>query len=322
MNLKPSSYFKLGLFVLASLAAFLVAAVAVGAKVADRETAAYHVFFDESVQGLDVGAPVKYRGVTIGTVADIDIAPDRRHVDVVAELDVDALRDLGLTEEQEGRARFLVPPGLRAQIAMQGLTGVKLILIDFFDPALFPAPDLPFPVPENSIPATSSLLKNVEDRFYVAIETLADVGAKLVAILERIDGVIASLEKKGLADKIVALVDELNGAVRDARKVVRGLDRARLPERMTQSLDKLDAAFVGLDRTLEALSGTDGVLGSAKRAADSFGELGQTANGGAQGLADTLKDVGEAAQAVRRLADALERDPDMLLKGRAKGGSR
>lgn len=320
MSLKPASYFKLGLFVLASVAALLVAAVAVGAKVADRETSPYHVFFDESVQGLEVGAPVKYRGVTIGSVSSIGIAPDRRHVDVVADLDVDAVRDLGLTEERDGSSRFLVPPGLRAQIAMQGLTGVKLVLIDFFDPALFPPPDLPFPVPDNSIPATSSLLKNVEDRFYVAIETLADVGVKLVAILQRVDDVIASLEEKGLSDKVVALVTELNGAAREARTLIHGLDRARLPERVTKSLDNLDDTFAGLNRTLEAISGQDGVLVSAKRAADSFGDLGENANGSAETLADTLEDVGDAARSIRRLADALERDPDMLLKGRAAGG--
>jgi paraquat-inducible protein B len=47
--------------------------------------------------------------------------------------------------------------------------------------------------------------------------------------------------------------------------------------------------------------------------------FGKTADGRAKELADTLRDVGEAAQSIRDLADTLERDPDMLLKGRAKG---
>ena len=80
----PTNHFKLGLFVLGALGASMGAAVAFGASAAKHQTVTYHTFFNESVQGLDVGTPVKYRGVPIGVVAGIDIAPDRRHVDVSA----------------------------------------------------------------------------------------------------------------------------------------------------------------------------------------------------------------------------------------------
>lgn len=322
MRVTPSTYFKLGLFVLTSLAVALIGAVAVGAHVVERETASYHIYFDESVQGLDVGAPVKFRGVKIGDVAAIEIAPDRRHVDVVAELDVRSLRRMGLTEEGNGSPRFLIPPDLRAQVAMQGLTGVKLVLIDFFDPEAFPAPELPFAVPENTIPSTSSLLKNVEDRLYDATEMLATVGAELTAILRRVDGLIEALEKKGFSGKVVELADELLGALRDVRRVVNDVDRARLPARMAKSFDKLEGTLGSLDATLTSVNSTNGLLASAKRATESLADLGESAIGDTRTLGDTLADVSEAAQSIRRLADALERDPDMLLKGRANGASR
>ena len=63
----------------------LLTTVAVlGARSLQKEVGRYVSYFDESVQGLDVGSPVKFRGVTIGTVGGIDVAPDHRHVEVRA----------------------------------------------------------------------------------------------------------------------------------------------------------------------------------------------------------------------------------------------
>ena len=157
----PTNYFKLGLFVILSFSAAGVAATALGAAALRKDTTIYHTYFNESVQGLDVGAPVKFRGVTIGKVSRIEIAPDHRHVDVVEELDVKDIRRLGL-EEKDSRplkhAKFHVPSDLRAQLGSQGVTGVKFVSIDFFDPATNPPPTLPFTPRENYIPASPSLI--------------------------------------------------------------------------------------------------------------------------------------------------------------------
>ena len=69
---------KLGLFVLLGMGLALAAIVLLGARNFNEKTVTYLTFFDESVQGLDAGSPVKFRGVTIGRVATIDVAPDHR----------------------------------------------------------------------------------------------------------------------------------------------------------------------------------------------------------------------------------------------------
>ncbi len=81
----PSNHWKLGLFVVAGVALFLTMLVFLGARSLQSETVTYKTYFDESVQGLEVGSPVKFRGVTIGNVSGIDIAADRRHVRSRAE---------------------------------------------------------------------------------------------------------------------------------------------------------------------------------------------------------------------------------------------
>ena len=79
-----TNHFKLGMFVILSFGAMVTAGVALGSHAIKRDTTKYHTYFNESVQGLDVGSPVKFRGVTIGAVSAIEIAPDHREVDVVS----------------------------------------------------------------------------------------------------------------------------------------------------------------------------------------------------------------------------------------------
>ena len=123
----PANHFKLGLFVLFGIIAVVFAAAALGANALRRDTMVYHTYFNESVQGLEIGSPVKYRGVPIGTISAIDMAPDRRHVGVSLELYTKELKRLGLTTESTGGVvgtRFTIPDDLRTQLASQGITGV------------------------------------------------------------------------------------------------------------------------------------------------------------------------------------------------------
>ena len=73
-----------------------------------------------------------------------------------------------------------------------------------------------------------------------------------------------------------------------------------------------------MNLVLDELSGKKGLLASAKHATEAFGEVGRAGQGTQKELETTLRDVSEAAEAIRALVNAVERDPDMLLKGKAK----
>ena len=92
----PTNHWKLGLFVVASVVLALATVVFLGARSLRKDTVPFVTYFDESVQGLEVGSPVKFRGVVIGTVSHINIAPDRRHVETVSDVESEALTRLGL----------------------------------------------------------------------------------------------------------------------------------------------------------------------------------------------------------------------------------
>jgi phospholipid/cholesterol/gamma-HCH transport system substrate-binding protein len=319
----PANHFKIGLFVLLGLVTAAIAAVVLGGYALRKETIEYHTYFNESVQGLELGAPVKFRGVTIGHVAAIEIAPDHRHVDVRFELDVTDIKRMGLSEMREGaKTKFLVPVDLRTQLGSQGITGVKFVAIDFFDAASNPPPDLPFPVPEQYIPAATSMMKNLEDTISKAMDKLPELVDAVVAIMGRVDRMIATLEREGITEKAAATLTHADAVLSSVHRTALRIEQAALPEKAAETIDDLRAAVGKMNAVLDQLDGDSGLLAAAKQATQSFGAVGSDARGTTRELDSTLREIREAAEAIRGLAETLERDPDMLLKGRAKGKSR
>ena len=109
----PTNRWKLGAFVVGSVLVGLAAAVVLTAQTMQVVTVTYASYFDEAVTGLEVGSPVRYRGVKIGKVSAIDVAPDRRHVEIIYSLGVEALNRLGLA----GQLYRLYPGMLERPVA-------------------------------------------------------------------------------------------------------------------------------------------------------------------------------------------------------------
>jgi phospholipid/cholesterol/gamma-HCH transport system substrate-binding protein len=307
--------FKLGLFVLFTIAVSILSASALFAHSNKKETVSYHTYFNESVQGLEVGAPVRFRGVPLGTVNSIVIAPDHRHVDVEMALDVEAIRRMGLIQDEHaGAPRFLVPTELRAQLASQGITGVKFLLLDYFDVKVNPLPDLPFTTDPNSIPAAVSLFKSLEENLIQALDNLPGLLARAESILRTVDVVLEEIRLKGLPDQVLAVVVGAREALKDFRIFAKSINEAELPQGTASALASIDRTVAQLSALLGRLDGKEGLVSSVVKTSNSLGRVGDSA----EALDETLRDVGEAAQAVRDLAEVLERDSDMLLKGREK----
>src|SRR5262249_26043459 len=127
MATTATNHWKLGLFVLAGIATVIATLFWLGARRFQRTPFPAVTSFDEPVQGLDVGSPVKFRGVTVGTVADITIAPDHRHVQVTSDIYVDALARLGLGNRAPRQGEEFVNPLLRIQLVSAGITGVRFL---------------------------------------------------------------------------------------------------------------------------------------------------------------------------------------------------
>jgi phospholipid/cholesterol/gamma-HCH transport system substrate-binding protein len=299
---QPLNHWKLGAFVLASLLLAAVVVTYLGAAKLGHGHLDYVSYFDESVQGLDPGAPVKFRGVPVGHVSSIGVAADRRHVAVTMSLGLKELGDFRLKEVKDGKVRIYVPPDLRAQVASQGITGLKFVQLDFFDETRYPPPMLSFLPPERYIPAAVSTLKNVESAVVSASNSLPVMLEGLARVTDRSARMMEQLESQKLPEHLAATLEHLDGLLARLDQAIAGADVKGLSAQVRRVLDHLE--------------GDRGLVASAQRAADSFGDLASMSPEIGAEVADTLRELREAAASVRRVAEALERDPDMLIKGR------
>ena len=313
----PTNHWKLGAFVVGSVLIGLTAAVALTAGILQLDTVTYASYFDEAAAGLELGSPVRFRGVRIGSVSAIGIAPDRRHVEIACSLGVAVLRQLGLAGTSGGgETKLSVPPDVRMQIASTGLAGTKYLELDFFDTGGAPPPVLPFPVPDNTIPTTPSTMKNLEDAVVRAVDQLPVITRGLSGVITRVSVILDDLNGRGLPTRAAVALDSTNQLLASLQHQLELLPVAELSRDAAATLKGAREALASMNRVLERLDGNDGLVASVQRSSESLSDVAAPRLGA--NLDETGRDLREAAVAVRQLVEALQRDPDMLFKGKTK----
>lgn len=329
---------KLGVFVISGWSLSFVALVWLGADKLHRDSKRAVTYFDESVQGLEIGSPVKFRGVTIGTVAGITVAPDKRHVEVSVDVYTEVLVRLGLRKEGETLApgASFVPENLRVQLASAGLTGIKFLQLDFFDIQLHPRPDLPFPEPDNYVPAAESTLKSLEEVATTSLSRLPPLLDRIKSLAERLDGTLVEVDAPGLSRRTQTLLGTVD-------EKLRGVDVAALASRVESTLIEAQGALAATRRLAETVQADDGrvmrlvkhldavagaleaavndaqpgpTAGSLRETSGAFGQAAREVQVLGEDLRGAMTALREAAEAFRRLSELLQRDPAALLHGR------
>jgi phospholipid/cholesterol/gamma-HCH transport system substrate-binding protein len=298
--MNQTNYYKLGAFVLAGLVLLFAVLIWLGAADWNRASRRIVTYFDESVQGLEVGSAIKFRGVTVGTVSAISIAPDLRHVRVVSLVYEDILRKLGLSESQGNGLQQAIggDHALRIQLVSPGLTGVKFLSIDFFDAHRFPEEQLPFDPGPDYLASTPSTLKSIE-------EAAVDVGMQLPMLTMR-----ASDTLLRLANSVEDIENVVKPLLADNGAVVRLLEQY---ERTGAQLERSAAALETEVRAAKLSTTTASVREAAAAVTTFSGEISTTA----EDARDSLNALQETLDSVRSLSDYLERDPSAILRGRS-----
>ncbi|MBV9723935.1 MAG: MCE family protein [Gammaproteobacteria bacterium] len=135
-------HYRLGLFVVVSIIALAVLLFVLGGKKLFQPTYTFESYFAESVAGLEVGSPLRYRGVPLGQVSeivdsaaeyerDVPLAKRRNYIVVRAKVTLSAVEALQVKRD----APELVKLGLRAQTQLAGITGQQYLALDYLDPA-------------------------------------------------------------------------------------------------------------------------------------------------------------------------------------------
>lgn len=303
----PTNHWKLGLFVVVGILLALSAIAYLGSLSMNNQSVTYTSYFDESVTGLDLGSTVKFRGVTIGTVSAIEVAPDRRHVEVSYELRVEVLARLGISSGEGLKTKLSIPPELRAQLGSAGLSGMKYILIDFFGPKTHPPPQLSFPLPENYIPGEPSTLKGLESSVVRALDQFPILAEQVLQVLVQVNAILADIQGQKVPEKAIGTLENIDNTLLLLQAKLSSLDVAAL----SADAQKLMASLN------ETAAAAQVALVSVQQASNSVGDVASNARGVGPDLSQALRDVSEAAVSLQEILRALELDSDMLIKGRS-----
>jgi len=322
---------SVGMFVLGALVLGVVAFLSFGGSNIFAKPTRFLVYFDESVSGLDPGAPVKLNGVRVGRVAAINVRYDQAtresQVQVICEIDRNILFDKeGVTIDLTSPAELqtLIDRGLRAGLSLTGITGLLFVELDFKDVRQYPANPRfmleQYPV----IPAIPSPISQVQQSIVEIVTDLkkvdfAGLSRDLKTVLATTNKKINEVDVKGLSDRVgraaeavTALVDSpdvkqtftnLNAAIQETRTLI-----ARLDGNVGPVSDDLRQTLADAQSALKSLEAAAATTRDFVRDQGSLGDEVTTA----------LNQVADAAASLERLADALERNPSSLIVGKKK----
>lgn len=325
---RQASKSLIGAFVLGAVALFIAGLVIFGSRTMFSRTYKNVLFFEGSVKGLKVGAPVVFRGVQIGQVTDIVLEVDLTNltgrVPVYIEIYQHSIVPLeGAPGYDEDFLQALIGRGLRAQLQQQSfLTGLLMVSLDFHPNSAIRIVGLEHRFPEiPTIPSgMEQLTRKLED---LPIEQIAN---RLNDTLAGIDGLLNSGD-------LQASVASLNQFLKSADGLVTHMDSeiGTLASDIRETTDAARSLFAQTEKTLrfdegvpgQIASGLTGTLSAAQLTLEETRNAMQSVNGIATQNANlgyemsrALHQITELSRSMRALADYLERHPESLLRGK------
>ena len=325
----------IGIFVLGALALALGAIVALGSGM--LFTQKYHciMFFPNSVSGLEIGAPVVFRGVPIGSVKEISIEADasRLHfyIPVVVEIFGNKIKlaspEPGKAGESLSEARKEAPADLLSQLINKGLRA-QLVTQSFVTGQLAVSLDLMPDTPVRLAGVASPLpeIPTVPSTFEKLTETIKQL--PLQELVDRLIGAVTGVEKLVNSPELTRIPGKIDSVLSNGNELLTEIRSKVAP--LAHNLDEAVQSYTELAKHLDRR--TEGISASTTRTLDSFDATlkeGRVAIGKFQKIISSdsptvsdlnraLGEIANAARAIRELTSYLERHPEALIQG--KGG--
>ena len=274
------------------------------------EKVRFVMFFEDSVRGLTVGAPVEFKGIKVGSVIGVRLEYEERtgafRIPVVVELEPERILDRGERMKKAPRDAFqsLVKRGLRARLQTGSLlTGQLFIDLDMQPKAPIrlvgagrTEPELPTVM--GNLEQMTTQMKSIVDKLD-KVDIVA-IGSELQSTLK---GTAAFANSPNL-DKTIA---DLAASLSSLRGILRKVDDRAEP--ITANLEQaLAAARDALEKSKATMVAVEGVLSPESPMHDNAARLAQ--------------ELSSTAKSLRSLVEMLERSPQSLLFGRKPTGEK
>jgi len=311
----------IGAFVLGAVLLAVMAVVLIGSGRYFHRTTPFVLYFPGSVNGLRVGAPVKFRGVEVGSVENIrlQLQPDQSvyRIPVIIGIDPEKITSLGGSEtilNSSAEYQSAIDRGLRGQLQSESfVTGLLFVALDYFPGS----------------PATFVQLPRTHKLHYREIPTEASSTEKARMAVSEVLTKLAASDLVGLVDSARQAISDVHQLVAspDLRLAIRSINTVagRVGEAagsVSQLATGLDSNVSGLTKDLRQTSVTATAM--MNQAGKVLQHTDVTINESPlmYQLVRTLEEVSAAARSVRQLTGYLERNPSSVIFGRPVGGEK
>ncbi len=323
----------IGSFVIGAIAITVFTLLTVGNLTFNAKTYRCVLYFQGSLHGLNIGAPVTYRGVTIGKVGKIaiDFNQQKNRYTIPVYIDIQEQTGTGNTHYQEAGFdtpeeffKNLIRRGLRAKLKMSSIVTGKLYIEFAFAPettAIFygdqetqyiEIPTLPSGLEQFTQTLENLPLRNMIDKTVSALDSINHILSskelkKTIPLfnttLTRVDKLAAGLEKQvpGLAHDLTKTLADISELTASTQRVIE-----KTGANVSPLLSQLQTSFVKMNDTLDRLL----------TVADNLAQLTDSGSPLQYELQSTLQDISTTARSVSQLSDYLQRHPNALLTGR------
>ncbi|MDQ1277499.1 MAG: phospholipid/cholesterol/gamma-HCH transport system substrate-binding protein [Thermodesulfobacteriota bacterium] len=298
---RKTSMFLVGLFVIMGTVIGVVFIVWIGATKYFEKGQIYLTYFDESVQGLQVDSDVKYRGVDVGRVLKIGVAPDNRLVQATMKIKMPGI----------------IASDTVARLKSSGITGLVFIELDRREgkePIL--GPKLDFETDNPVIPSRASDIKQIMAGFVEIYDKIKVIdfgsiagqykktaksvddffnGAALSGTMQNIETTTASMDRATkkidaiLAEgKVDGVLTEAKQGLLETRQLIGTFRNEIAAMKLKETAQKTDRLVTNLDRRTQLIAGS---------------------------MDETLRGIRENSDNLNRILDHLSRNPSELLFG-------
>jgi paraquat-inducible protein B len=321
---KPASKALIGAFVVGAVALAITAVLIFGSGRFLAGKRYVVMYFDGSVKGLSIGAPVMFRGVKIGSITDIELlfnpAGLTFTVPVTAEIDPDKV---DMVSNQEGNdidyIQALIAKGMKAQLQVQSfITGQLMVSLDFF-------PDKPARLVGSNkryteIPTTPSSFEEIS-------KTIGEL--PIQELVSKLTSAVDGLNKLINSPEISASIRSANQSLQETGKILKTVNDQLEP--IITNLQDTSANVKSVTAKFDqALSGEKGIpaqieqtLAEArvaiKQAGDTLDAIKNVTSENSALMTDvdrTLEELTNSARSVRFLTEYLEQHPESLIRGK------
>jgi len=298
---KEASYFRIGVFIIVGLLMLAGGLVIFGVGQFFKKKIYFETYVDATVQGIEVGSPLKFRGVTVGKATkvgflfneypQVDRTRVSNYIVILMEIDEEIFPDMFEIENLQPLIDKAIQAGLRVQIEPQGITGLNYLEMNYVEKERFAPINLTWKPRYYYLPYApgelTSMLDSINKMMHdVEKLNIEGIGNKTITVLDSVNKALNDAQFQKLSNDAQNVLGDISKAVEDAKVKELSADTRRLLTEVEKSNDQLKT-----------------ILGNVEPASRL----------NADDIAATLANLRIISENLRSVSAAISRDPSRII---------